>query len=213
MHPRHAVLLALLPAALSSCAGLPPGSAVDVGWEQAMAAELNLLRSDPGGYADRYIRPLESRYRGSLLFYPGYPATMSREGAAAVRECVEALRELAPRPALATDGTLTRLAREHVADTGALGLVGHYGSDGSDPRERAARADPALSGVGEAIHYGRGDARRVVISLLVDDGVPDRGHRWGILDPVYRLVGAATGPHRDWGRVSVLVFAAGRAGL
>ena len=37
--------------------------------------------------------------------------------------------------------------------------------------------------------------RDVVVDLLVDDGVPDRGHRRNIFDASAHVVGIACGPH------------------
>jgi uncharacterized protein YkwD len=61
--------------------------------------------------------------------------------------------------------------------------------------------------MGEAISYGAAGLQ-VVIDLIVDDGVPDRGHRHAILNPIYREVGIAIGPHRRYGTMCVMDFAA-----
>jgi len=51
------------------------------------------------------------------------------------------------------------------------------------------------------------DARAIVLDLVVDDGVPSRGHRKGIFNPVYDTVGVAYGPHSTFGRMAALEFA------
>ena len=53
-------------------------------------------------------------------------------------------------------------------------------------------------------------AEDVILQLIVDDGVPDRGHRRILFNPAYTLVGAACAPHPVWREVCVLDFA--RAG-
>jgi uncharacterized protein YkwD len=47
----------------------------------------------------------------------------------------------------------------------------------------------------------------VVIQLLVDDGVPDRGHRDNILVPDWGAAGVACGPHLRYQQVCVMDYA------
>jgi hypothetical protein len=51
--------------------------------------------------------------------------------------------------------------------------------------------------------------RDVVESLLVDDGVPDRGHRRNIYQASARLVGIACGPHPRYEAMCVIVQTGG----
>jgi uncharacterized protein YkwD len=66
--------------------------------------------------------------------------------------------------------------------------------------------------IGEAISYGpyridRG--RDVIAQLLVDDGVPGRGHRKTIFDTDYRLAGVSCGSHPLFATTCVIDFAGG----
>ena len=56
---------------------------------------------------------------------------------------------------------------------------------------------------GENISYGSAGLQ-VVIDLIVDDGVPSRGHRKNILDPGFHDVGIAIGPHLRYGTMCVM---------
>jgi hypothetical protein len=47
----------------------------------------------------------------------------------------------------------------------------------------------------------------VVIDLIVDDGVKDRGHRHNIFDPLAKVVGVACGRHDTYGYMCVMDFA------
>jgi uncharacterized protein YkwD len=47
---------------------------------------------------------------------------------------------------------------------------------------------------GENIAYGLISARSAITSLIVDDGVPDRGHRYNLYEN-YTQVGIASGPY------------------
>jgi uncharacterized protein YkwD len=48
----------------------------------------------------------------------------------------------------------------------------------------------------------------VVMNLIIDDGVPDRGHRKNIFSRAFATAGAACGPHSRFGNVCVIDFAA-----
>ena len=104
------------------------------------------------------------------------------------------------------DEARARAAAAHAADQGRTAGVGHIGGDGSGPADRMRR-EGRWSATGEAIAYGSGRAEDVILQLIVDDGVPDRGHRRILFNPAYTLVGAACAPHPVWRTVCVLDFA------
>jgi hypothetical protein len=58
------------------------------------------------------------------------------------------------------------------------------------------------------IDYGARDAAEVIINLLIDDGVANRGHRKSVLDPRWHYVGIACGPHSVLRTMCVIDFAA-----
>jgi uncharacterized protein YkwD len=171
-------------------------------------AELNALRTNPPGWA-RHLEERRKWYRGNLIRQPGRTPIRTQEGARAVDEAIEALRKLKPAGAVAYSSELARAARDHVRDIGPRGATTHTGSDGSSPRDRFSRYLPRVRTLGEAISFGPGDARSVIMDLIIDDGVPDRGHRRILLDPAYRLGGAACGPHKRYGTVCVIDLATG----
>jgi len=49
--------------------------------------------------------------------------------------------------------------------------------------------------ISENISYGSSTAMDVMLALMVDDNVPSRGHRHGIMNPDVGVVGLWTGPH------------------
>jgi uncharacterized protein YkwD len=62
--------------------------------------------------------------------------------------------------------------------------------------------------VSENVQYGRAaSAHEVIADLVIDDGVPDRGHRRNALDPNVRVAGVACGPHATYGQMCVIVHA------
>jgi uncharacterized protein YkwD len=61
---------------------------------------------------------------------------------------------------------------------------------------------------GESIALGTNSARDVVLQLLIDDGVQNRGHRKTLLDGGYVVAGVACGPHTNYEQICVIDFAA-----
>ena len=134
---------------------------------------------------------------------------VTREGTAAVDEAIAFLEGQTPLPALRDSPAVGRAAADHAGEQGRTGDVAHLGADGSSPSDRMRRYG-RWSATGEAIAYGPDRAEDVILQLIVDDGVPDRGHRRILFNPAYALVGAACAPHPVWRTVCVLDFA--RAG-
>ena len=85
------------------------------------------------------------------------------------------------------------------ATSGQRALVQHKGQDGSQPVDRIARHGINRTATAEVISFGPSRARDVVIELVIDEGVKDRGHRKILLDPELRYAGAACGPHESTG--------------
>ncbi|HEV7227814.1 CAP domain-containing protein [Brevundimonas sp.] len=170
----------------------------------AMLAELNAARTDPRAYAEQ-VRAFRDLFTGNRFQRTGEIAVVTQEGVAAVDEAIRFLESQPALPPLARSTPLDRAAADHAAEQGRTGRVGHAGTDGSTPHERMRRHG-RWRGTAEAIAYGP-TPEQAIMQLIVDDGVPDRGHRTILFSPNYRLVGAACGPHPVWRTVCVLNFA------
>lgn len=174
--------------------------------ERQILLELNQMRSNPPTYAAK----LEARrhfYRGSLLHLPDQVPLRTREGVAALEEAIRALRGAKPMPEMTPSRALSLAARDHVRDIGPKGLLAHEGSDRSSPSQRLRRYARRLSSVGEVITFGPDGGDSVIIDLLVDDGVPSRGHRTILFDSRLQLVGISCGPHAAYRTMCVLDLA------
>lgn len=177
--------------------------------ERQLVREINLLRADPPEYARHFLVPLRGLYHDNMLQYPGEITIVTDEGGGALEECIKALAAAKPAPPLAPRLGLSLAARDQVRDQGESGGLGHGGSDHSSPKTRINRYGRWETAIAENIDYGNVEARRIVTSLLIDDGVSSRGHRRNLLDPVYKLVGVAIGPHPSYRHMCVMDFAAG----
>ena len=180
--------------------------------EKEIVFEINLFRSDPAQYAEKYIAPLAVRYNNKILSYPGDIPIKTVEGVPALNECVRELKKMKPLPLIYPDNTLTRAAEDHCADQSRTGKTGHIGRDNSNLRTRIERYGKWEKRIAENIAYGNTSARQVVIFLLIDDNVRSRGHRKTFLNPDLKLVGIACGKHPEYNTMCVMDFAAGMRG-
>ena len=175
--------------------------------EKELIFEINKLRSDPGRYADEYIVPLRENYQRNYLFYPGDKPLLTREGVAALNECVKELKKLQPLPLLYPDENLSKAADDHVKDQSKSGKTGHVGRDHSKVKDRIERYGNWSVRIAENIAYGGINARQILIYLLIDDGIRSRGHRRNFLHPDFKVVGVATGRHPSYQNMCVIDFA------
>jgi uncharacterized protein YkwD len=203
MHDRMRVRFVLL--IVACLAGTGIARADDM--PDAVLAALNRARADPAGFSS-VLQQYRARMSGKRYLKPGTTNSwiMTQEGTAAVDEAIAVLRATAPLPALSVNPGLALAALDQVAWQGPRGEIGHGGQGGSSPSDRVIRHGVRTRMSGENISYGS-DGLQVVIDLIVDDGVASRGHRNNILNPDFRQVGIAIGPHRRYGTMCVIDLA------
>ena len=186
-----------------------PQAAISSAEERAVVLELTRIRMFPRAYA-KYLRALGLRFDGSLWRLRDHVPIRTREGRAAILEAADFLERVAPIPGqLRCSEGLHAAALDHVLDQGPTGQTGHVGANGSTFQERIRRHGRAESQIGEVINYGEETPRMTVIQLVIDDGVPDRGHRKNIFDPAFKVAGAAIGFHKGYGAMTVVDLADG----
>lgn len=175
--------------------------------ENEVLHEQNLARTNPAQYA-HYVAAWLDYYEGKLRREPGRTPIQTIEGKRGVVRAVRFLQSQQPLPPLVPSQGLTRAAHDHVVDTGATGGMGHIGSDNSEPGDRVSRYGTWYGRVGENITYGGWTARELIIRLIIDDGIPDRGHRANIFNPEFHLTGVSFGRHAEYGTMCVITYAA-----
>ncbi|CAD8070257.1 unnamed protein product [Paramecium primaurelia] len=167
----------------------------------------NKVRQDPS----LMIPVLENRlkyFKDKILHLPGTQATNTKEGANSVQECIDFLKKQKPVGPLVYEKGLEEAARDHAEDLGTNGMTGHEGSDHSTTKQRIERHGSWKPGtIGENISFGKSTAEDIVIQLIVDDGVPSRGHRSNFFEPAYKQVGIFGAPHKAFKHVFVFDFA------
>jgi uncharacterized protein YkwD len=180
-----------------------PAAAQDQDMAGQVLAEINLARTSPRAYAG-FLREFRGMFRGKYFLLPGSDIRMqTTEGVKAVDEAIKVLSRQKPLPPLAWSDGLAAAAAELAKEQGTSGATGH----GDGIRERIDRHGKWNRQIGENIGYGPTEARNMVMQLIVDDGVPDRGHRQNTFSTVFRTAGVACGPHPGFRNICVIDFA------
>ena len=171
----------------------------------------NELRTDPKGF----IKHLEDHlklFKGMVFNYPGEIGIRTNEGPAAVKEAIAFLSKQPAIGSIELDDSLCKAAQDHADDTGPKGITGHDGTDGSSMSDRIERYCEWEGGLAENIDYGKKPALRVIMALLIDDGVKSRGHRKNLFNDEVRYAGFGIGPHKVYGMMVVIDYAFGISG-
>jgi uncharacterized protein YkwD len=182
------------------------------GIEKDVILEMNKVRNNPKKYAELYIQPRVRYYSGNNYSVPGQITIITQEGAAAVNGCVTALNRANSVGVLTPEKGLSLAAKDHVTDQSRTGQTGHDGSDRSTPETRMKRYgifSGSMIGGGENIAYGDATGREIVCSLLIDDGVPSRGHRTNIMSRDFTQTGVAYGTHTRYRTTCTITYANG----
>lgn len=167
--------------------------------EKVVFAAHNQMRTDPKSFIPS-IDSAIARFvpNSKKLRRYNRPDLITQEGVSAWYEAKQSLKlqqELSP---LKWSDALALAAQDHCADTGSKGVVSHDGSDGSKVWDRMERYGEAWGTMGENLSFGKaGGGDEYMLSLFIDDGVADRGHRKAIQSSKYNLVGIAYCPHNS----------------
>ncbi len=177
--------------------------------EQKILNEINLLRKSPSKYADFLIEYQKYYDDNRVIHYRDGPLIQTIEGKAAVTECIRELKSTQPLEKLTFAIGLAKGAHDLVEDQSVTGSTGHIGRKGDTPNIRASRYGKWLVSFGENIDYGFSDPRRIIMTLLIDDGIKGRGHRKNLLNTSFKKVGIALGTHPVYNYMAVMDFARG----
>jgi uncharacterized protein YkwD len=176
--------------------------------EQLVVTELSKVRLHPKEYA-KWLRTQLKYFEGTLWHLPDHVAIRTEEGAPALQELIAFLESTPTIGPLRWNEGLSHAARELVLEQGPTGQTGHKGPHGSVMRDRILKFGLHQSLIGEIINYGDEKPRWTVMQLLIDDGVAGRGHRKNIFNPDFHVAGAAIGPHKEYGTMTVVDLADG----
>jgi uncharacterized protein YkwD len=173
---------------VSVCALLATTAYAGPGLEPGVLAEINYARAHPQAYAERLSE-------GEMT-----PTT---------REAIAWLETRKPAPPLLVEPGLSASAADHAADEGENDSFEHTGSDGSAPYERMQHKGVWAGMLAEEMSAGEMTPQDVVRQLIVDEGVPGRGHRKDLLDPFLKRAGVGCARHPTYRVVCVVDLASG----
>jgi len=176
--------------------------------ENSVVREINMARTAPKDYAS-LLEQCRKYYNKKILRLPRKTPILTKEGVRAVDEAIRFLHSMKSIHPLIPSKGMSLGARDHVKDQGSAVSSQHKGSDGSQTSDRVNRYGTWEKSIGENISYGSDQARDIVMGLIIDDGVPSRGHRKNIFNSDFRVVGVACGPYPAYRTVCVITFAGG----
>jgi uncharacterized protein YkwD len=177
--------------------------------KQDIVTQHNLIRLNPKSYIPLLETQLKY-FKGKILTKPGEQVSVeTQEGASAVKECIEVLKKQKACGELTFDSSLSNAAQDHADDIGPNGSCDHYGSDGSDTDGRISKYLEWDVTISENLDFGATTAEDVIISLIVDDGVSDRGHRANIFNTKVKFIGVGLADHAEYSVCTVLDYCGG----
>jgi len=148
---------------------------------------LNLIRTNPALFANTVLKKYPSMSGNDYLATDTYYFI----------SLVNTLRQLKPLGMLYPDKACFESAECHAASSGISGYAGHK------------RFNPACEKkknyYGECCDYGHKEPLDIVLSLLIDEGIPSLGHRAAILNS-YTKIGVSIQPHKKYGYNAVFDF-------
>lgn len=154
--------------------------------EKDVLAILNMVRMNPPLFAKTVLTKFPKRaYEADIDQTTEYFSLM------------QTLLSTKPLPLLQPDSLCWVSARCHAQTSGQTGYVGHDRLSDS--------CSKLLHYLGESCQYGYKEPVDMILSLLVDRGVPSLGHRNMLLGS-YSRVGPAIAPHTMYGTTLVLNF-------
>ena len=178
-------------------------------FENQVIIELNKVRLNPAKYAEDKLARLVHNYDGKLLNIDGKIPIRTQEGKKALLDCLRDMKQAKPLPPLSPSQGLSQVAQILLKEQQRSGRIGHIGNRGSTPQSRVEKIGTWTGELSENITYGNDSPQMVVINLLIDDGVPNRGHRKNILNPKFNEVGIAAGSHPKYKQMCVMEMAGG----
>lgn len=147
---------------------------------------LNLARANPLLFAGTVIKKFpETSGQGYLL------------NSAYYNSLLDTMKKIKPLNLLQADYNCFISARCHALYTGATGYTGHERSTEECKTKTYFNA--------ECCDYGNNKPLNIVMSLLIDEGVPSLGHRFAC-PGLYKKIGVSIQTHQRYGHNAVLDF-------
>jgi uncharacterized protein YkwD len=145
--------------------------------EKAMIQEVNLVRSNPKAY----VKVVEAHV--ATMAADKANGDYYKEEIKVGKELIKQLKQTPNLSILYPSQNIYNSAVAHGKEGKQLGDLNHQGKDGRWPWDRITAADKNMQDGNENIVGGMSDVRKSVLTLLIDAGIPDHGHRKTLLEP------------------------------
>ena len=168
----------------------------------------NRIRTHP----QEYVKPLKKKlekFKGNLYTTETGCEEITNEGPRAVEEAINFLLAAQSGEPLRWSDGLAQAAKYHVNDIGPKGMTGHNSSNGNSMDERIESFGEWHCTISESCSFGTESGLEVILGLLVDDGVPNRGHRKNMFNPESKVCGIFSGPHKEYTMMTTIDYAGG----
>ena len=154
--------------------------------EKKLIYIINLMRTNPVLFANTVLSK-----------YPDSAYMTSLKNSSYYKSLLVTLRKQEPLGLLYPDSVCYVSANCHAVTAGKNGYVGH------ERQTEDCKTKWVFNG--ECCDYGHNQALDILMSLLIDDGVPSLGHRKICLSP-YNKIGVSLQPHKIYSNNTVLDF-------
>ncbi len=148
---------------------------------------LNLIRTNPVLFSNTVLK------KYPFLSGKGYLASDEFY----YQSLVNTLMKMQPLNMLTPDKACFESAKSHALTSGISGYVGHKRVNSSSEKKKTYN--------GECCDYGNSEPLEIVLSLLIDEGIPSLGHR-NIFLSSYAKVGVSIQPHAKYRTNTVFDF-------
>lgn len=182
----------------------PPNNLSQI--ESEVIAEINLLRTDPASYL-KILQEMRASLKGKTVKLPNGTLWTMNEGAPALDSAIKTLEKQEKLKALELSDGLSQASRVQLKDLQEDITLGHMGRDGSDVNARLSKIGLAGKNTSENLAIYSTNAREIVLSLVIDDGLITRIHRANLLSDKFEKVGAAYGTGKKNVGICVIVMA------
>jgi len=151
--------------------------------EQAVFYWVNVLRKDPVGFKNEVILPFLTMFPDANTNY--------------AKSLLKELENQLPLQLIEPNSLLGKETNKHAKDLALKQkTISHSSSDGRSFQERMNDAHVSKC-AGENILEGKKDALKAIIMLLIDQGVPNKGHRKALLNPDFNLMACTITPKKN----------------
>jgi uncharacterized protein YkwD len=186
---------------------VPKSAPAPIMMEQTILEEINFARRNPQEYV-RILEEYRKSFKGNIGILPNNKRVIAtNEGTVPVDEAIAYLKTLPGLQPYTFAIGLNKAAGLHLKDLMINPSIGHVSINGDTVPQRLAKFGTSGPSIAENIAYRTISARGTVLGLIVDDGVPSRGHRKNIFSQSFNVIGIAYGTGNNGDGICVMDFA------